>query len=91
MNLRDYARGQTCQVRLPNVCNHNPETVVLAHFRLVGIAGIGMKAPDLIAAWCCSSCHAYVDTHKDAETQLAFAHGVLRTQAALVQDKLVRW
>jgi len=91
MNLRKYAKGQMCQVRLPNICNHNPETVVLAHFRVIGISGMGMKSPDLIAAWCCSACHAWVDTHKDPETQLAFAHGVFRTIAALVQDLLVQW
>lgn len=47
---------------------------------------MGHKSPDLIGAWGCSSCHAYVDTHKDAETQLAFAHGVFRTQAALLRE-----
>jgi hypothetical protein len=48
-------------VRLPNVCNHNPETTVLAHYRLVGISGMGMKSPDLIGAWACSDCHAHID------------------------------
>lgn len=91
MNLRNYARGQCCLVRLPGVCNHNPETVVLAHFRLSGISGMGIKPPDVMGAWCCSACHAVVDRDKSAEIQLAFAHGVLRTLAALVQDKLVRW
>lgn len=28
--LRESARGQDCLVRLPGVCNRNPETVVLA-------------------------------------------------------------
>lgn len=73
--LTKLARGMVCQVRLPNICNHNPETTILAHYRLAGISGFGIKPPSLIGAWCCSSCHSYVDTHKDAETQLAFAHG----------------
>jgi hypothetical protein len=91
VNLRKYARGQNCQVRLPDICNHNPETVVLAHFRLMNVSGAGLKSPDLIAAWCCSACHTYVDSHKDDETQLVFAHGVMRTIAALVEDSLVHW
>lgn len=33
MNLRDSARGQECFVRL-DCCNGNPETTVLAHFRI---------------------------------------------------------
>jgi hypothetical protein len=90
MKLRDYAKGQNCQVRLPNICCHDPETVVLAHFRLSGISGLGIKPPDLLGAWACRTCHAYVDAHKDPETQLAFAHGVFRTIAALIEDGLIR-
>lgn len=80
--LRKLARGQPCQIRLP-VCNGDTSTTVLAHFRLTGISGLGFKPPDWLGAWACSSCHAYVDTHKDPETQLDFAKGCFRTQAAL--------
>lgn len=90
MNLRAAARGQPCQVRLPSCCNGDPETTVLAHFRLIGISGIGLKVPDLLGAHSCSACHAYVDTHKDDATQLAFAHGVLRTIAKLIREGKVR-
>lgn len=85
-NLRDAARGRDCQIRLPGVCNYNPATTVLAHYRLVGISGMGMKAPDVIGAWACSACHLYVDTHKDDATARAFLEGVLRTQARLIKD-----
>jgi hypothetical protein len=78
-------------VRLPGICNGNPETTVLAHFRLIGTSGLGLKAPDTQGAWCCASCHAYVDSHKDDETQLAFAHGVFRTQYALIQMGQLEW
>jgi len=30
-----------------------------------------------------------VDSHKDIETQLAFAHGCFRTQAALLKEDLL--
>ena len=83
MNLREQARGRDCLVRLPGVCNHRPETVVLAHYRLAGISGMGMKSPDLCGAWACSDCHGYVDSHRDDATARAFLEGVLRTIAAL--------
>lgn len=76
-------------VRIPQACNANPETVVLAHFRLIGISGMGLKSPDQIAAWACGGCHDYIDSHKDDATQLAFARGVFRTQAALLKEGIL--
>ena len=58
--LTKLARGRECKVRLP-CCNHNPETTVLAHFRLAGICGIGMKPHDILGAWACSACHDEID------------------------------
>lgn len=88
MNLRKEAKGRECMVRLPGICNFNPETTVLAHYRLAGICGAGQKSPDLIGAWCCSACHDEIDrrTRKmDAETaSLAHAEGVFRTQYELI-------
>lgn len=85
MNLRKLARNRPCQVRLPG-CNGDPATTVLAHYRLAGISGMGIKPPDLIAAWACSECHRRVDTDKSADVQLAFAHGVFRTQDVLIRE-----
>lgn len=73
-------------VRVPDACNSDPSTVVLAHFRMIGISGMGLKSPDQIAAWACSGCHAYIDSHKDASTQLMFAKAVFRTQAELIRE-----
>jgi len=91
MRLRALARDRDCQARLTGICNGNRETVVLAHFRLMGISSFGRKSPDLIAGWLCSACHTYVDTHKDAQTQLDFAKAVFRTQAKLIEEKEVMW
>lgn len=55
---RDAARGQQCTMRLPGVCNGDPETTVLAHRNG---AGMGMKAPDHDAADVCSNCHRCLD------------------------------
>ena len=87
--LRKLAKGRDCKIRLPGVCNFNPETTVLAHYRLAGISGMGLKSPDLLGAWACSDCHAYVDTHKDDSTARAFLEGVMRTQAQLVKEDVL--
>ncbi len=91
MNLRKEARGRECQVRLPGVCNGNPETTVLAHYRLVGISGTGLKPPDLIGAWACSACHDVVDGRvpsmmEQDRVKRYFAEGVFRTQYALIRE-----
>ena len=51
--LTKAARGRECQVRIPGVCNGNPETTVLTHYRLAGTCGVGKKPHDLQGAWCC--------------------------------------
>lgn len=83
---RKSAKGQPCMVRLPGVCNGNTETVVLAHYRLSGYCGIGIKPDDdVFGAWACSACHDECDrrTRKYSDpvlVRLAHAEGVLRTQ-----------
>lgn len=64
--LRDSARGQDCTLRFPGVCNHNPETTVLAHVPC-GQRGIGMKGPDMIAVFSCSDCHDQLDSRTRRE------------------------
>lgn len=88
--LRESARGQECLVRLPGVCNRNPETVVLAH---LGGGGMGMKKKDIHASFCCSSCHDEVDRRtwvfeKDY-TELAHRQGVERTQDYWIENGMV--
>lgn len=82
--LRDLARDQECQIRLVGVCNRDNRTVVLAHYRMIGISGFGFKPPDWLGAWACSNCHDAVDrrrfTHLPLdEVKLAHATGVFRT------------
>ena len=90
-NLRNEARGRECMVRVPYHCNSDPNTVVLAHLRLAGISGMGIKAPDIFGAWCCSACHAYCDTTHTAQAKLYFYEGVFRTQALLIHEEKVKW
>lgn len=89
INYRKEAQGRECQVRIPGVCNHNPETVVLAH--LSG-GGMGAKRNDLHGAWCCSACHDAIDgrikQHMETRDTLDLYHheGVIRTQEELISE-----
>ena len=92
--LRKSARGRECQVRIPGVCNGDPETTVLAH--LPG-GGMGKKRNDLFAAFACSDCHDYVDCRKphpsnlltNDERLLYFYEGVHRTQQIWLDEGLI--
>ena len=95
MSLRKEAKGRGCMVRLPGICNFNSENVVLAHIRLQGVSGMGMKSPDLIGAWACSACHDELDgrTRKSGlsrdELRLAHYDGMVRTICQLDKEGLV--
>jgi len=91
--LTESARGQNCQVRIPGICNHDPRTVVLAH---INGAGMGMKAPDIHGAYCCSDCHDVLDgrtkmpfTSPD-EVKLYHLEGVIRTQKIMLEQGLIK-
>ncbi|MCU7217555.1 DUF1364 domain-containing protein [Pseudomonas sp. VE 196-7] len=60
--LRASANGQECTVRIPDICNYNPETTVLAHLPCgqKGM-GMGMKGFDTVAVYACSACHDVID------------------------------
>lgn len=95
-NLRKVARGRQCQVRSP-VCCGDPEQVILAHLRMVGISGMGLKAPDFLGAHCCFTCHTLVDTGRYGELELPreecellFLRGMARTQALLFKEGLIK-
>lgn len=61
MNLRQLARGAPCYIRLPGICNGNPETTVLCHIRDGHTGGMGLKPPDTCAVPGCSACHDVCD------------------------------
>lgn len=95
-NLRAEAQGDTCDIRVPTICNGDPETTVLCHFRIAGISGMGMKSPDLIGAHGCSACHDAVDGRSKTpytrdELRRFHLEGVIRTQAKLIERGIVKW
>lgn len=87
------ARGESCTIRLPNVCNHNPETVVFAHLNKLRFgSGRGLKS--LMGAYCCSSCHDEIDFRtmiiEDRDyVYTAHLEGCLETQIKLIEKGLL--
>jgi len=89
--IRESARGEPCTVRIPGICNGNPETTVLAH---LGGGGMGTKRGDIFGAYCCSSCHDALDGRMKTDypkgtLELWHRHGVERTQEILVEQGLI--
>ena len=88
MNLRELARYKPCMVRLPG-CDGGGATTVLAHYRLSGYCGTGIKPRDVMAAWACHPCHEAIDQRRTidgytrAEIRIAHAEGCLRTAAEI--------
>lgn len=90
-NLRKAARGRECQIRIPGVCNRNPETSVLCH---LNGAGLALKSDDRHAAIGCSSCHDAVDfrvitDYDECEIKLMFLEAVIRTQKIWISEGLM--
>ena len=93
--IRQSARGEQCTVRIAGYCNRNPETTVLAHYRLAGYCGTSIKPPDFMGAYACSICHDAVDGRiktdlSEEELRLAHAEGVMRTLVLLQRKGLLK-
>lgn len=59
--IRKSAQGKECLVRLPGICNHDPETTVAAHIRIAGTCGMSIKPSDLLTVRACHACHDEID------------------------------
>lgn len=83
--LRESARGQDCHLRLPGICNHDPETTVLAHIRRGFISGTALKPVDSAGVFACDACHSAIDgrvkysAHLAAHIDAYILEGHLRT------------
>lgn len=89
------ARGQNCTVRLPGVCNFNPETTVFAHISGIRF-GHGVAIKTEFGAYACSACHDMIDGRVNRpagmsqdEARLAHFQGVIETLALMAEKGLV--
>jgi len=92
--IRESARREDCQVRIPEVCNFDETTTILAH---KNGAGMALKSNDSQAAYCCSECHNEIDVllgkrksdFTDDEILIMFYEGIFRTQLILIEKGLI--
>jgi len=89
--IRKSAKMQDCMIRVPEYCNFNPETVILAH---KNGAGLALKSSDHEAAYACSVCHDIIDhriktNFTDDEILIMFYEGIFRTQLLLLEIYLI--
>ena len=90
--LRRSAKYQECTVRLPLICNWNPETTVLAH---VGKSHMGGKCNDLFACFSCSDCHDVIDGRRKAhlrkeQIDIYKYQAMMRTQEIWLREGLIK-
>jgi hypothetical protein len=64
--IRDSARGESCTLRIPDVCNFDPATTVFCHLP-ANQRGMGIKTPDIAGCYGCSSCHDVLDGRRHSE------------------------
>lgn len=95
--IRKAARGQDCTMRIPGVCNFDPDTTVLCHSNSLSDGkGMGLKAPDTAACFGCSACHRVLDGAAPRPEWLtrdlltaAFTSAVRKTHAILKKMGLI--
>ena len=95
--IRQSAKGEECQIRIPGVCTHNPEQTVWCHANgLAAGKGVGLKAIDECGAYGCFACHNLYDrripaprgmTRQDIESY--FADGHFRSLVILKEKGLI--
>ncbi|MCS5781134.1 DUF1364 domain-containing protein [Klebsiella pneumoniae subsp. pneumoniae] len=95
-NLRKRRVAANVLCGSPGHCNGNPETSVLAHYRLAGTCGTGCKPDDTQAAIACNGCHDVIDGRTKTtdftydELRLMHAEGVMRTLEIWRKEGLIK-
>lgn len=83
-SIRDSARGEQCQVRLPGICANDPDATIWSHARWLDAGkGGSTKALDLAGTYACTACDAAYDgqrkpppgyTREDIDRDWCMAH-----------------
>ena len=82
------ARGESCALRIPGVCNYDPATVVLCHAPCVD-KGMGYKSPDWWGAYGCFSCHSHMDGSGEPYLIDIWMPAIYETQKKLIAKGLL--
>lgn len=84
------ARGEECTVRLPECCNWNPETTVLAHINCED-KGMGKKSPDWWSCYACSDCHDSIDKRRNfVAPDRYILDAIYRTHKRMIEKGLIK-
>lgn len=96
--LRESARGEECQVRLPGICKWLPEYTILSHYPgMAGGKGRSIKSIDVCGCYSCTACDAVIDrqikppdgwTYQDV--QIAWFEGHMRTLVIMDGKRLIK-
>lgn len=94
--IRDSAKGEPCQIRLPG-CDGGGDTTVWCHLpEAVAGRGFGLKGLDLLGAYGCRSCHDISDRRAprparmtEHDVALVFYRALARSVVILRQKGLV--
>ena len=87
--------GDACEVSQQAVYKwlHN-KAKVLAHIRLAGLCGTGIKPPDLIATIACSACHDEIDRRTNfvnaGYAKECALEGMARTQVIWLKEGVIK-
>lgn len=95
--IRQSARGEDCDVRIPGICSFDPATVIWSHFRgLAGGKGFAIKSVDEAGAYCCTRCDAVYDGQaprppgmSKADIDLMWLQGHIRSLVKLKRKGLI--
>ena len=58
--IRNSAKGEECTLRIPGICNFDPDTTVFCHLPSKA-SGIGQKGNDYCGVYGCHNCHSVLD------------------------------
>jgi len=90
------AKGKQCTIRIPNVCNHDDATTVLAHLNGIRFGhGVGKKVSDIHGAYSCSACHDAIDGrlptgYRRDELKVMHLEGVIETQLIMLAEGVIK-
>lgn len=84
--IRQSAKGEACTLRIPGICNNNPETVVLCRVNSAK-KGMGNKSLDIHSYYGCASCHR-IETANKADPK-DILRAMCETQYKLLQKGLI--
>ena len=90
--IRQGARMQRCTANIEDVCNHNPETTVCAHYGEPGEKGLGVKPDDSSVAYLCSDCHDVLDGRVSSriDKQWYWFRAMRRTWKLLLDQEILK-